>query len=491
MPKIIESDDEGDSTNTNVGNQAPTVDVAAPAPQRAAHAHIPIQTNNPSLGINQPAVAAAPTFVQAPKRRVLEEDDDFPAHAPQTATTPATLASQGATGTFTTNTQAKTTTVSNTHSDDFIVLSDDESMEPPTAKRPKLRALPAPTAKSTATSKSTKKKAEKRYYSDDDGDSDFDDANDELSPSEDEEDNFIDVDDSDEDYGGRPTAKKERGGKKSAAANREPVDDEAPAPKKRGRPLGSKSKPSSAKKSATKGNTKSPASAKGTKKRGRPSAGHIDDISDLEDEYDDEEEGDYSLGSEEEDGMGEEEEDDFVDLEGDDGEERRSSASHSTAQGDSANKKLTARQKAMSGEETEGLMALTGERSQPAAVVEAPAQPRVTMGRKAALHTKKAERTQPPDDVMQEVTQVVNQLLNRNPAYDKMDARKRVVPDMYFNPELRKDTSNPTGNFITLPLAIYSDVFSPRHGWSEKPLRANETADIPEISLKRGLRDTA
>lgn len=483
MPKILESDEDADYADADYADPREDTNDGDSVHPRKAAALARGSTNAPQVAQTNSSAPIGSTPVQMPKRRVLDEDDVMPPSGSEALIGTSIPANSSTLGSVPSNSAAQPSVSRSQAAEDDFVLSDDEAMQPPAAKRPKFKFkssspkfTPTATPKDSTEGKSKVNKAAKQFYSDDEDDSDFDDEHNVLSASEDE-DEFVDMDESDE-YTG---STKSSGAKRSlprrtapkaappvpslppASVQEDASQEEAPVRRKRGRPPGSKNKPGAATK-------KTP-----TKRKSE------DDMYD--EDFGDDDEVVYAS------------EDDMVlddDEDEEDGEE-----GIERSRDDTGPKKLTARQKAMTtsgvGSTESDLMELTGTRNQPS---QQPASSgsgpqRATIGRKPALINKKVERTQPPDDVMQEVSQVVAQLLNRNPSFDKDDFRKRVVPDMFFNPELRKDCSQPSGNFVTLPLAVHDSAFTASLGWSQTPLRPSETKDIPSIVLKRGIRDPA
>lgn len=480
MPKIIESDDDADytdSTNGGGGGRADAGDYVPP--QQPAVVTPAVAPSGQPLGAHG-AAATGPTAVRQPKKRILDEDDDFDPTGSAGGATSSYSGSHPSTSATASAHAAHPSAPRQTMAEDDFVLSDDELMEPPASKRPKFKFTSASStqASSAAPSKATgaksaSAKAGQHFYSDDEGDSDFGDEDNVLSASDDEGD-FMDFDDSEEYQGASqaPQRSKRTALQRAPSVRAPPLTptkgppapvapvvlsdpndpNSLPVKRKRGRPPGSK--------------TKNKVAIAPTKKT--PTKRRNDDATEFSDE---EEDSEVLVESDEY-------------SEGEDGQRR-------SAGDDGGPKKLTARQKALSGDagENSELMELSGTRNQATSLT--PAAQRATLGHKAALYTKKVERTQPPPDVMAEVSVVVAQLLNRNPSYDKDDFRKRVVPEMYFNPELRKDWSRPNGNFITLPLYDHATSLPASLGWSSVPLKPEETADIPVVTLKRSIRDPA
>lgn len=489
MPKIVESDDDPDYAEASNAGARDEVDEEDYLPPRkaAAMAHT-AQHSTQAAHANPTANAGVAPIGQA-KRRIIDEDDDFvpPGHAPAPSAPNTGLypASTNSRPSASANTTAKATAAS----EDDLVLSDDEALGPPAPKRPKFKFVSPSNKKGTSSgakeassAKSAAGKDADRFYSEDEGDSDFDDSNNVLSASEGEDD-YMDIDDSEEYGGGAKAAKRSKRTptqrvaplvappRPAPASTAGSVDVEAllnPPPRKRGRPPGSKTK------------NRNVTPVKKTPTRKKSGSTREEDGENFSDEFD-EEEAVYDVDSD----AGYKDTDEESDEEvGEDGHRKT---------GEDGPKKLTARQKAMSsgGTEASELMELSGTRNQ-ATQLTSPNSQRATLGgRKAALYTKKVERTQPPPDVMAEVSVVVAQLLNRNPSYDKDDPRKRTVPEMYFNPEMRKDVSRPGGNFVTLPLADHTVSFPPSLGWSTEPLRSQDTTEIPHVILKRFIRDPA
>lgn len=486
MPKIVESDDDPDYAEANNAGARDTVDEDDyVTPRRAAALAHAAQHSNQAAVANPTANAGVGATGQA-KRRVIDEDDDFVPSGHTSATRAPNASLYPGQAPLQSSAPANTAAKASAASEDELLLSDDESMGPPAPKRPKFKFVSPSNKKGAAagaqgapSAKSSSAKDGNRFYSDDEGDSDFDDGNNILSASE-EEDDYMDIDDS-EDYGGgaKPAQRSKRTptqrvpppvapSKPAPVAPPAVTDDQLlspPQPRKRGRPPGSK----------TKNRNPTPAKKTPTKKKGatKEDGEAFSDEYDEEGAYESESDGGYS-GS-----------DQGSDAEiGEDGQRKS---------GEDGPKKLTARQKAMSsgGTEASELMELSGTRNKATQLTSPSAQRATLGGRKAALYTKKVERTQPPPDVMAEVSVVVAQLLNRNPSYDKDDLRKRVVPEMYFNPEMRKDISRPGGNFVTLPLADHAVSFPTSLGWSADPVKSQDTVEIPHVILKRFIRDPA
>lgn len=460
MPRIAESEDEveGHGRRDRVDESSSESDDYQHPRKAAAQLHL----QSRSSGIDSlasPSITTAKSLA-GPKRRVIEEDEDdtpfVPSHISQTAK-PSIDAPKIAPTAHIITIASKTAPI---RESDEVLLSDDDTMHPPSAKR---RKLP-PSSKNTSLVKkqpdSGKRKSEKRFYSDDDADIDFSDSNGPLS--DEDEDSFMEEDsfdaeeslvvddgysDTDEEYG---TARKSTKASKPSKA-----------PKKPSTPKAGK-KGSNLPKSASTG--------------GKLASGGSNAKADLVD-VDETSSVDVV---------------DMIDVEASDYDEDSDLEIVDYKAGSApATKKKTARQKALSGEHESEYLALTGTRNVPTTLVDpkkASLTPAALLARKPTLSAKKDERTQPPDDVLQEVNQIVTQLLHRN-ALERTETTRDVRNEPMFNPELTKFWSKPSGNFITVPLSNFEALFPPNLGWSGTSLTPTEAADIPVVHVNRSIQD--
>jgi hypothetical protein len=458
MPKIVESDESFDYESEQ-DEEAHQIEPETPHPRKAAAMiHIASRNSNKTPSTARPAPATTTTPATAASRRRIGEDDDDSPPQPISQSKKIIITNTSRAGS---SIPAKPLASNRMEtSDDEFSLSDEEGMQSPKAKRRKLVSPSKPTAKTTSNlSKASKqvKSAQRQYYSDDD--EDFDEDDNVLSDSEDDQAIMFESS-GEEDYVPKKTSKPQED---------MIIDDEIAPPqaKKRGRPPGSKNRPkdkaSNAKRSST---------PKALKKAGRSRKVQVGDEDD-------------DFLSDEDEAYGDE-----YDLDHSDEEDGESDSDNLMEIGLEGPKKMTARQKAIVGETQAEHVALAGTRLVQAPVEQAKQRRGPTLGAKTGTVGRPSHRTQPPEDVMQEVTTIVGQLMNRS-ALDKVEVKRNLRAEPMFNPELVKFWSREDGNFVTLPLAHYEAMFPPTAGWSSSPLRANDTKDIPVLTLKRGLMDSA
>jgi len=460
MPRITESDDEEEyhGSGGRIADSSSESDDYQHPRKAAVHAY---QYSRSSAPYMDGAPRATVTKVAvAPKRRIVEEDDNESPFVPSHVSHPPTTASSAPKPPSSVHMITIASKPPPVPVNDHVLLSDDEFMDAPSAKR---RKLPPPNKSSATTKKQPKngsdKKVEKRFYSDDD-DSDVGDSDDVLSDDYDE-DSFVDdekesldgmvaEEDDDEEFG---STRKPKARASSKASNK-------PRPSKSSKSGGRMQKGSSSKGSngASGGGGVSKSSAQ--PKSSRVDLAEADDASIVVVDSS----GDVSSSDVE-----------FSDVE------------FVGVRRTRAPLKKTLRQRALLGEHESEHLALTGTRNVPTAVVLDPRK-EALLARKPTLTPKKVERTYPPDDVMQEVTQIVTQLLHRS-TFDRVETKRDIRNEPMFNPEHIKVWSKPEGEFLTIPLGNYPTLFPPVAGWSSQPLRQTDTVSISTIHVNRNIRD--
>lgn len=161
---------------------------------------------------------------------------------------------------------------------------------------------------------------------------------------------------------------------------------------------------------------------------------------------------------------------------------------------DAREKKMTKRQRALVGGDEES----ASEHLELADTKGKVAIPFIEVRRRAALNaptarkpfgTPKTGRTQPPNDTLEEVNQIVSQLMRRD-ALDKVEVKRNLKDTPMFNPWMTKNWSRLDGNYLTVPLAYIDQYFPPQDGWSPA-ISQQDAKDIPIINVKRGLLDPA